>query len=68
LTTGLLEIPGGAGVTAALAAVARPSARAVPIRKVRIILYLLLVERDPNDLPDRPEIGGDRIIRLVKRR
>jgi hypothetical protein len=34
----LLATPTGAGVTAALAELVRPMARAVPIRKVRIIL------------------------------
>jgi hypothetical protein len=42
LITELFVTPIGAGETAALAAVVRPSARVVPIRKVRIILFLLL--------------------------
>jgi hypothetical protein len=42
LITELLVTPIGAGETAALAAVVKPRARVVPIRKVRIILFLLL--------------------------
>jgi hypothetical protein len=38
----LLETLNGAGVTAALAKLARPNARAAPINMVRIILYLPL--------------------------
>jgi hypothetical protein len=44
LTIELLETPIGAGETAALAAVVRPNAKVVPIRNVRIIQYLLLLE------------------------
>jgi hypothetical protein len=54
LITELLETPNGAGVTAALAAVVRPNASVVPIRKVRIILYLLvLFESERNDFSER---------------
>jgi hypothetical protein len=66
LITELFGTPTGAGVTAALAAVVRPNARAVPIRKVRIILYLLLLELSRNDSPNGPENQRDRNIRLVK--
>jgi hypothetical protein len=65
LITELFGTPTGAGVTAALAVV-RPNARAVPIRKVRIILYLLLLELSRNDSPNGPENQRDRNIRLVK--
>jgi hypothetical protein len=41
LTIELLATPTGAGVTAALAEQVKPIARAVPIRKVRIILNLV---------------------------
>jgi hypothetical protein len=52
--TELLEMPTGPGVTAALAAVARPAASAAPIRIVRIILcssFMLGLNRD--DFTDR---------------
>jgi hypothetical protein len=55
LTTGVLETPTGAGVTAALAAVERPSAKAVPKKIVRIILYLPLLEISRNDSPNGSE-------------
>jgi hypothetical protein len=55
LITELLETPTGAGVTAALAAVERPSAKAAPKKIVRIILYLPLLEINRNDLPSLPE-------------
>jgi hypothetical protein len=66
LTTELLATPTGAGVTAALAMVVSPNAKAEPIRKVRIILYLLLLELSRNDSPNGPENQRDRNIRLVK--
>jgi hypothetical protein len=69
LITGLLEMPTGAGVTAALAAVARPNANAVPTRIVRIILYLFfLLELSCNDSPNRPENQPKRNLRLMKTR
>jgi hypothetical protein len=60
LITELLETPTGAGVTAALAAVQRPNAKAAPKRIVRIILYLPLLEISRNDLPNVPENRPER--------
>jgi hypothetical protein len=66
LTTGVLETPTGAGVTAALAAAERPNTKAVPKKIVRIILYLPLLDISRNDSPNGSENQGDRNIRLVK--
>jgi len=67
LITELLETPNGAGVTAALAAVVRPNARVVPIRKVRIILYLLVcLNQAATIFPKGRENQQERIIRPMK--
>jgi len=55
LITELFAAPAGAGVTAALAAVARPNTNALPKKSVRIILYPFLLGLSRYDLPTGPE-------------
>jgi hypothetical protein len=59
LITKLLALPTRAGVTAALAAVARPKTNETTRKVVLIILYSSLLRLNRNDLPIGSEIDGD---------